>query len=150
MVYGLVSQLDDENSFVFFRTKKIPQENIIHRQNLSQLLNRVKSGDTVYCISVNRFNSVNQLGVVARFCMDRDVAMHFMAQPYLDIGNGKHWKRAIVKQIEYIVFLERNAKAHLSKGMRMNDDMWNYLITTLEVMNLEMVAQTFSADGIMR
>lgn len=82
--------------------------------------------------------------------MENDIALHFLAQPYLDISNGRHWKASVMKQIESMVFIEKNAKAHLSQGFRMSDEQRNYLFTTLEIMNLELVVHAFSAEGIMK
>lgn len=150
MVYGLISQLDDATTQAVFRSKRIASENIYYRPQLSELFSRVKTGDAIYCISINRFSSVNQLWSVGKICMERGVSLRFIAQPYLDLGNGKHWKPSVVKQIQSMVEVERRAKAHLTEGFRMTREQWDYLYTTLEIMNLEVLAHTFSADGILK
>ena len=53
MLYGLVSQMDDETSKVLFRSKKVSKDNLYYACNLAQLANVLKSGDTVYTYQVN-------------------------------------------------------------------------------------------------
>lgn len=44
MVYGLVSQLDNENTMIFFRGKKIQEENIADSYHLGELARHLKRG----------------------------------------------------------------------------------------------------------
>ena len=89
MVFGFISSLDDETSKVFFRSKRIPASNIYSAGGLGALAEDLKTGDVVYVISCNRFASVRQVYTFARFCVDRGIILHFVAEPYLDIGNCK-------------------------------------------------------------
>ena len=45
MVYGIISQLDDVTTRELFRNKRITEENIVHINLISHLVNVVKSGD---------------------------------------------------------------------------------------------------------
>ena len=97
MIYGFISSLDDETTKVFFRSKKIRGNNIYNAGSLGALTSVLQSGDVVYTVSCNRFASVRQVYTFARFCHDRGIILHFVAEPYLDMGNGKQWRPAVMK-----------------------------------------------------
>ena len=59
--------------------------------------------NVVYTVSCNRFASVRQVYTFARFCHERGIILHFVAEPYLDIGNGKQWRPAVAKVIASMV-----------------------------------------------
>ena len=99
MIYGFISSLDDETTKVFFRSKKIRVNNIYSAGSLGALTSVLESGDVVYTVSCNRFASVRQVYTFARFCHERGIILHFVAEPYLDIGNGKQWRPAVAKVI---------------------------------------------------
>lgn len=58
----------------------------------------------------NRFASVRQVHTFARFCHERGIVLHFVAEPYLDMGNGKQWRPAVAKVIASMVESEQKAK----------------------------------------
>lgn len=150
MVYGLVSQLDNENTMIFFRGKKIQEENIADSYHLSELARHLKRGDAVYTMSVKRFNNLTHLLNFGRFCMVNGVELNFMAQPYLDIGKGKHWKDSIIWQIERARAIESACKGALVQRFKMSNEQWNFLYSCIEEMNLEVLAHTFNPDGILK
>lgn len=92
MVYGFISSLDDKTTKVFFRSKKIRGNNIYSAGSLGVLTSVLETGDVVYTVSCNRFASVRQVYTFARFCHERGIILHFVAEPYLDMGNGKQWR----------------------------------------------------------
>ena len=98
MIYGFVSSMDGETTRVLFRSKKIPMQNIFHSGGLGKLVEVLKDGDVVYVISCTRFSSVNQVYGFAKLCHERGVTVHFVAEPYLDIGNGKQIGRASCRE----------------------------------------------------
>ena len=87
MIYGFISSLDDEITKVFFRSKKIRGNNIYNAGSLGKLSSVLQSGDVVYTVSCNRIASVRQVYTFARFCHKRGIILHFVAEPYLDMGN---------------------------------------------------------------
>lgn len=109
MIYGFISSLDDETTKVFFRSKKIWGNSIYNAGSLGELTSVLQSGDVVYTVSCNRFASVRQVYTFARFCHERGIILHFVAEPYLDIGNGKQWRPAIAKVIASMVESEQKA-----------------------------------------
>lgn len=150
MVYGIISQLDDATTKAFFRSKKVAEENVVYSTQLSVLVNMLKSGDVVYVVSVNRFCTVSQFSNFGKFCMANGVSLHVLAQPYLDLGNGKHWKPAVMSQMAKMVEVERGAIARMSNGYKYSNEYWDFLCRTFEIMNLEVLAQIFSADGVLK
>ena len=139
MIYGFISSLDDETTKVFFRSKKIRGNNIYNAGSLGALTSVLQSGDVVYTVSCNRFASVQ-----------RGIILHFVAEPYLDIGNGKQWRPAVAKVIASIVESEQKAKGMMAQGFKMSDSQWEYTYRCFELMNLDILAHLFSADGVLR
>ena len=90
MIYGFISSLDDETTKVFFRSKKIRGNNIYYAGSLGELTSVLQSGDVVYTVSCNRFASVRQAYTFARFCHERGIILHFVAEPSMMLIN-RHW-----------------------------------------------------------
>ncbi len=116
MIYGFISSLDDETTKVFFRSKKIRGNNIYNSGSLGELTSVLQSGDVVYTVSCNRFASVRQVYTFARFCHERGIILHFVAEPYLDIGNGKRWRPAVAKVIASMVGSEQKVSLQYRTG----------------------------------
>lgn len=150
MIYGIVSQLDDATTKVYFKSKKIGEANICTANQISLLVQHIKSGDAVYVVSVNRFYSITQFVSFGKICMARGVALHLLAQPYLDLSNGKRWKPSVMNQMMQMVNIERRAMARMSTAYKYSNEFWDYLCRTFEIMNLEVLAHTFSEDGVMK
>ena len=74
MIYGFISSLDDETAKVFFRSKKIRDNNIYNAGSIGALTSVLQSGDVVYTVSCNRFASVRQVYTFARFCHETQAA----------------------------------------------------------------------------
>ena len=132
MIYGFISSLDDETTKVFFRSKKIRVNNIYNAGSLGAL------------------TSVRQVYTFARFCHERGIVLHFVAEPYLDIGNGKQWRPAVAKVIASMVESEQKAKGMMAQGFKMSDSQWEYTYRCFEMMNLDILAHMFSADGVLK
>lgn len=150
MVYGIVSQVDDATTRAYFKNKRVPDANVVHIIQLPSLMQTLKSGDVIFVVSVNRFWSVNQFLQFGKFCMSNGVSLHLLAQPYLDLGNGKHWKPSVINQMIKMVEVERRAMARMSTTSKYSNEFWEYLCRTFEMMNLEILAHTFSADGVLK
>ena len=148
MNYGLISSLDDETTKCVFKSKKI--NNVVINSQLGELAGCLKKGDVVYVINVNRFANVTQLLNFGRFCMQKGVLLRFVAQPYLDIADGKRWKNSTLRKMEKMRSIEMQAKNHLQQCMRMGNEGWNTVFRCVEIMNLEILAHTFSSDGLLK
>ena len=133
-----------------FQKQKVADENVVCNTQLSVLAKVLKSGDVVYVVSVNRFCTVSQFLNFGKFCMANGVSLHILAQPYLDLGNGKHWKPAVMSQMMKMVEIERQATGKMAQGFRMTNEQWDYVYRCFEIMNLEVLVHTFSADGVLK
>ena len=150
MVYGIISHLDDETTRVFFKNKKVQDANMVYSNQLPALVKMLKSGDVVYVVSVNRFISVSQFMIFGKICMANGVSLHLLAQPCLDISSGRHWKLVYLNQMEWMVEMERRAIGSMAQGFRMTNEQWDYVYRCFGVMNLEVLAHTFSTDGVLK
>lgn len=150
MVYGVISHLDDATTKAFFTSKKVAEANVVSSCQLSALVSVLESGDTVFVVSVNRFATVSQFMNFGKFCMSKGVSLHVLAQPYLDIGSGKHWKQSVIRQMMQMVEVERRATGKMAEGFRLSSEMWEYVYRCFEIMNLEVLGQIFSADGVLK
>ena len=93
---------------------------------------------------------MRQVYTFARFCHERGIVLHFVAEPYLDIGNGKQWRPAVAKVIASMVESEQKAKVMMAQGFKMSDSQWEYTYRCFEMMNLDILAHLFSADGVLK
>ena len=93
---------------------------------------------------------MRQVYTFARFCHERGIVLHFVAEPYLDIGNGKQWRPAVAKVIASMVESEQKAKGMMAQGFKMSDSQWEYTYRCFELMNLDILAHLFSADGVLK
>ena len=150
MIYGIISQVDDATTRAYFKNKRVPDANVVHIVQLPSLLQVLKSGDVVFVVSVNRFWSVSQFLQFGKLCMSNGVSLHLLAQPYLDLGNGRHQKPSVVSQMMRMVEVERYAIANMSSNYKYSNEYWEHLCRTFEIMNLEVLAHTFSADGVLK
>ena len=103
MFYGIISQADDATTRAYFKNKRVPDANVVHIIQLPSLMQMLKSGDVVFVVSVNRFWSVNQFLQFGKFCMANGISLHLLAQSYLALGNGKHWKPSVMSQMMRMV-----------------------------------------------
>lgn len=150
MVYGIISQLDDKTTLDFFQSKRVAKENIVHINFLPKLIQVLNTDDVVYVISVNRFTTVSLFMNFGKFCMQHGVTLHLLAQPYLDLCSGKHWKPSTIRQMTQMVEVERRATAKMAQGFQMTKEQWEYVYRCFEIMNLEILAQMFSPDGVLK
>lgn len=99
MIYGIISQKDNQTSLAYFKSKKISQGNLATSDRLQQLVNVLSAGDVLYVVSVDRFPSVNAFVTFAGIVLKTGASMKILEQPYLDIGNGKHYKASIEEHL---------------------------------------------------
>ena len=150
MKYGIYSEMDNETTRAIFKNKRIPEKNMFHINNLSELLRRVGNNDTVVVISITRFRSILQFGRFARYCRENGVALNAIEEPYLDIGNGRVWKNSVENQLINVAEVEIQLKRHLGNAMRLNNPQWQVIHRGIEMQNLAMVSKIYSADGVMK
>lgn len=150
MQYGIISNLDEVTTLELFRSKRVTQEHVVHINAISNLMNVLKSGDVVHVVNVNRFASVYQFWCFGRYCMSRGVSLRILAQPYLDIGRGKQWKPAVIRQIMEMLESERLAKGRMAQCFKLTNEQWDYVYRCFELMNLDVLSCIFSTDGVLK
>lgn len=149
MVYGIVSEADNQTTAIIFQSKKVPVGNVITYGQLVQSMTP-KTGDVVYVMNVNRFSSVCQFMMFGKFCMENGISLHVLAQPYLDLTSTKRWKPSVINLMRSMVDVERQAMARLSSAGKYTDEYWEYLCRTFEIQNLEVLGQIFASGGVMK
>ncbi len=150
MVYGIISSLDDAGTKTVFQSKKIRNERVFYFNQLNALREMLVSGDVVYVMSVNRFLNLSQVCGVAEFCFQRGISLRFIEQPYLNVGNGKCWRKSVICLTDRMLQLEKYAENRMQQVFRFNSEQWEYMSRCIERMSLEILAQIFSSDGIMK
>ena len=150
MVFGLISSLDNETTKYIFRGKRITEEHYIPNYEIGRTVSNLKSGDTVYAISVNRFDSISHLMAIGQLCMQKGVALRFIGQPSLDIANGKYWRDAVLWQMQEMRKSEMMTIGILHQRMQMNAEGWEIVRRCIERMSMEILAHTFSPVGILK
>lgn len=150
MVYGIISSLDNTATKEVLKSKKIRKERLFYNDQLNVLLRVLVSGDVVYVMSVNRFMNLIQLREVSDVCFQRGISLRFIEQPYLNVRKGKYWRDSVLCLTERMLQLERDERDGMQQSSRFNDEQWCYVRQRMEGMNLEILAQIFSCDGIMK
>ena len=150
MNFGIVSKMDDETTRVIFRSKKVPMQNVYYSAALGKLGENLKSGDVVHVVSCTRFASVHQVYAFAKFCFEQGVTLRFIAEPYLDIGNGKQWRPVVFNAVRSMMESEDNAKRRMLQGFKMTNEQWEYVFQCFEMMNLDIMSYMFSANGVLK
>lgn len=123
MIYGLIGDSNEgKEARTLYRSKKITEANLVSMADSVRLPSCLNSGDVV----------------------------HFFEQPYLDIGNGKHWKNSTKKDICDRIRTEQEYVSLLFSKITLDDQCRWFVSRCISAMNVRMVAKTYSADGILK
>lgn len=66
------------------------------------------------------------------------------------MGNGKQWKPSVVRDIQSRIQTEAEYVNLLLSKLRLNEEWSWYVRQLVGAMNLRMLAQTYSSDGILK
>ena len=113
------------------------------------LLARVVAGDIIYVISVNRFPSVSRFLAFADAVLQEGVSLRILEQPYLEVGNGKHFRPAVVENLRVLVYLERSNAQRLISTFSFNASGKDYAADCIADITVGILAKTYSSDGIL-
>ena len=149
MVFGIISQKDNQTSIAFFKSKKVSQNNLVTADRLKQLGNVITVGDVVHVVSVDRFLSVNDFVIFAGMVLRTGASMKILEQPYLDIGNGKHYKASIEEHLNVLARLESANVSRLLGLMQLTDAGREYVIRCVTDISIGILANTYGSDGIL-
>lgn len=149
MVYGIISAKDNQTSLAYFKSKKVSQGNLVTTDRLRQLVNVLSAGDVVHVVSVDRFPSVNAFVIFAGIVLKIGASMKILDQPYLDVGNGKHYKASIEEHLKVLVGLESANINRLVSAIKLIDAGKEYVIRCVTDVTIGMLAKTYASDGIL-
>ena len=149
MNYGLVSEKDIETTLTFMKSKKVSSSNIIAISKLNALVSIMTSGDVIYMISVDRFSSVSRFVAFTELVLKAGVTLHCLEQPYLEVGNGKHWRPSIVEHLNTLMRLECDDAKRLFSAFDFTSEGKDYVARCIADITVGILAKTYSSDGIM-
>ena len=149
MNYGIISEKDDKTGLAYLKSKKVPEVNVVHVSRLDVLLARVVAGDSIYVISVNRFPSVTRFLVLAEAVLHAGVSLRILEQPYLEVGNGKHFRPAVAEHLNTLVCLEKSCVRRLVSTFSFNLSGKDYVADSIAEITVGILAKTYSSDGIL-
>ena len=149
MVYGIISVKDSNTSLAFFKSKKVSQGNLVTADKLQQLANVITAGDVVHVVSVNRFPSVNVFVMFAGIILKTGASMKMLEQPYLDVGNGRHYKASVEEHLKVLAGLESANVSRLIGALKLTDAGKDYVIRCVTDITIGILAKTYASDGIL-
>jgi len=149
MVYGIISAKDNQTSLAYFKSKKVSPGNLVTVDRLQQLANVLTAGDVVHVVSVDRFPNVNTFVTFAGIVLKTGASMKMLEEPYLDIGNGKHYKSSIEEHLKVLAGLESVNVNRLLKSMQFTDAGKEYVIRCLTDVTIGILAKTYASDGVL-
>lgn len=151
MIYGIYDdRMDTETTISWMRSKKVVKGAMISTTDTPRVIPNLVAGDVVYCAGVDRFVSMARLYEVCSMIYQRNASIRFLAQPYLDMGNGKQWKPAVVRDIQNRIRIEAEYVELLLRKLQLSEGWSWYVRQLVGAMNLRMLAQTYSAEGILK
>ncbi len=148
MVYGIISAKDNNTSLAFFKSKKVSQGNLVTADRLQQLANTLRAGDVVYVVSVDRFPSVNAFVMFAGIILKTGASMKILEQPYLDVGNGRHYKASVEEHLKVLAGLESANASRLIGALKLTDAGKGYVSRCITDITIGILAKTYASDGI--
>ena len=149
MNYGLVSEKDNETTLTFIKSKKVSSCNIVTVSKLNALVSTMTSGDVIYVISEDRFPSVSRFVAFTDMVLKAGVTLHCLEQPYLDVGNGKHWRPSIVEHLNALMRLESDNSKRLFSAFKFTNEGKDYVARCIADITVGILAKTYASDGIM-
>lgn len=151
MIYGIYdNRMDTETTISWLRSKKVSKGAMVSTADTPKLIPNLAAGDVVYLAGVDRFVSMERFYEVCSMIYQRNASIRFLAQPYLDMGNGKQWKPAVVRDIQSRIQIEAECVNLLLRKLQLNGEWSWYVSQLISAMNLRMLAQTYSSDGILK
>lgn len=122
---------------------------MVTADRLQQLANTLRAGDVVYVISVDRFPSVNAFVMFAVIVLKTGACMKILEQPYLDIGNGKHYKASVEAHLNVLAGLESANASRLIGALKLTDSGKDYVSRCIKDITIGILAKTYVSDGIL-
>lgn len=150
MNYGMVSDAMMQSEVTVMRGRRILNDNIYPVCNCEVLVSRLGHGDTVTIASIIMFESISQFVLFARAVVKAGANLKILEQPYLEVGNGRYWRDAIVRDINYRITLEKEMLNVLLQKIHMDNSARLSIARHLAKFDLAVMAKNYSMDGILR
>lgn len=149
MVYAIISEKDNQTSLAYFKSKKIPQGNYVRVSSLQLLAQKLTAGDVVYVVGIDRFSSVGVFVAFADSVLKAGASMKILEQPYLDIGNGKHYRPSVEEHLKTLVALESANGNRLLASLKLTATGMDYVARCVTDITVGILAKTYASDGIL-
>ncbi len=149
MMYAIISEKDGQTSLAYFKGKKIARSNYVPVSRLQQLVKALNTSDVVHVISTDRFPSAGVFVAFTDAVLKAGASMKIMEQPYLDIGNGKHYKANVEKHLNVLARLENTNINRLVSTLKLNPAGYQYVCRCITDITAGILAKTYASDGIM-
>lgn len=149
MVYGLVRDVYDQAELNVMRSKRIPMSNIVLVTQPNVLLAKLNRGDVVWLVTVADFQSVTRFVAFADMVLKLGVQLRIVNEPYLELGNGRHWRVSVREQVEMLVALEKASADRLFSAFAFNDVAKGYVRSCIADITVGILSMTYSSDGIL-
>ena len=150
MNYGMVSNAVLPPEIAIMRGRRILQNNIYAIADCEMLVSRLRRGDTITVSGIEIFASIAQFVMFARAVVTSGANLKILEQPYLEVGNGKYWRDAIVRDIDYRMVLEKEMMNALLHKVNMNNSVRVNIAQHIAKFDLAVMAKNYSVDGILR
>lgn len=75
--------------------------------------------------------------------------MKILEQPYLDIGNGKHYRPSVEEHLKTLVALESANGNRLLGSLKLNATGKDYVARCITDITVGILAKTYASDGIL-
>ena len=149
MVYAIISEQDNQTSLAYFKSRKIQKKNYVSVSGLQQLVHVLSAGDMVHVVSVDRFKSVGVFVAFAEVVLKAGASMKILEQPYLDIGNGRYYRRSVEEYLKTLVALESVNGNRLLGSLKLTDAGKDYVARCVTDITVGILAKTYASDGIL-
>ena len=93
---------------------------------------------------------MNAFVIFAGIILKTGASMRILEQPYLDIGNGKHYKASIEAHLQVLAGVESANANRLVTALKLTDAGKEYVIRCVTDISLGMLAKTYASDGVLR
>lgn len=149
MMYAIISEKDGQTSLAYFKGKKIAQSNYVPVSRLQQLVKALNTGDVVHVISTDRFPSAGVFMAFADAVLKAGASMKILEQPYLDIGNGKHYRPSVEEHLKTLVALESANGNRLLGSLKLTATGKDYVARCVTDITVGILAKTYASYGIL-
>lgn len=148
VLFVLVDNQDNANSYEFFASKRIAKENIYHINNIRELATKLSPSDTLLTIDINRFGSVRMFQNFYFFAKKNNINFKSLANPYFSFGENKETKQSYLEFMSYMAKMEMKLIRDIStlESAKNNPSIPVYI----SAMCIDILGQVFSTNSVIK